>query len=54
MGARSYDITRYQPLLYAATDLNQAVSDLRAFFDGYSERAFDERYRDGRAHREAS
>jgi phenylalanine-4-hydroxylase len=54
MGARSYDITRYQPLLYAATDLDQAVADLRTFFDGYSERAFDERYRDGRAHREAS
>jgi phenylalanine-4-hydroxylase len=37
MGSLAYDITVYQPVLFAARSLDQAVGDLTAFFDGYDE-----------------
>lgn len=49
MGRRSYDITRYQPVLYAADGLGQAVADLRAFFDGYSDARFADHFRAARS-----
>ena len=35
MGTTSYDITQYQPLLYAAPSFDRMVADLGAFFDTY-------------------
>jgi phenylalanine-4-hydroxylase len=35
MGTTSYDITRYQPVLFAASSFDQLVGDLGAFFDAY-------------------
>lgn len=37
MGTRPYDITRYQPVLYAALSFEQLARDLGAFFRGYDE-----------------
>ena len=42
MGRTEYDITRYQPVLFAAPDLDRAVVDLRRFFDAYDDRAYTE------------
>jgi phenylalanine-4-hydroxylase len=42
MGRTEYDITRYQPLLYAAPSFDDMVEQLTAFFDGFD----DERYRE--------
>jgi phenylalanine-4-hydroxylase len=44
MGRRTYDITKYQPLLYAADDLAHVVDDLRAFFEAYSEATYRNHY----------
>jgi phenylalanine-4-hydroxylase len=40
MGAQSYDITAYQPLLFAASSLTQVVDELSAFFSGYDDAAY--------------
>jgi phenylalanine-4-hydroxylase len=37
MGTLDYDITRYQPVLYAAPSFEQMVDDLGAFFAGYDD-----------------
>jgi phenylalanine-4-hydroxylase len=37
MGTRPYDITRYQPVLYASPSFEQMVADLGAFFRAYDE-----------------
>jgi phenylalanine-4-hydroxylase len=37
MGTTSYDITRYQPLLFAAASQSDLVRDLAAFFDSYGQ-----------------
>ena len=42
MGRMEYDITRYQPVLFAADDLDRVVADLTRFFDGYDDRAYRE------------
>ncbi|GAC1532025.1 MAG: phenylalanine 4-monooxygenase [Acidimicrobiales bacterium] len=41
MGSQTYDITRFQPVLFAAASFAQVASDLRAFFDGYDQAFFD-------------
>jgi phenylalanine-4-hydroxylase len=35
MGALDYDITRYQPVLFAASSFDRMVADLTSFFDGF-------------------
>jgi phenylalanine-4-hydroxylase len=35
MGTLDYDITKYQPVLFAAESFDRMVEDLTAFFDGY-------------------
>ena len=35
MGTLDYDITQYQPVLFAAESFDRMVEDLTAFFDGY-------------------
>jgi phenylalanine-4-hydroxylase len=35
MGTLDYDITRYQPVLFAAESFDRMVHDLTAFFDGF-------------------
>ena len=37
MGTQDYDITRYQPVLFAAESFDRMVEDLGAFFAGYDE-----------------
>lgn len=37
MGTRAYDITRYQPVLYASPSFEQMVVELGAFFRAYDE-----------------
>jgi phenylalanine-4-hydroxylase len=37
MGTLDYDITRYQPVLYAAESFDRMVDDLSAFFSGYDD-----------------
>jgi len=39
MGTRDYDITRYQPSLFAAESFDRLVADLTSFFDGYDDAA---------------
>ena len=39
MGTLDYDITRYQPVLFAARSLGQAVDDLGAFFETFDDEA---------------
>ncbi|MBV9730539.1 MAG: phenylalanine 4-monooxygenase [Pseudonocardiales bacterium] len=39
MATQEYDITHYQPVLFAATSFEQMLSDLRAFFSSYDDRA---------------
>jgi phenylalanine-4-hydroxylase len=39
MGTTSYDITRYQPVLYAASSFAQMVTDLGSFFDSFGRTA---------------
>jgi phenylalanine-4-hydroxylase len=40
MGTRDYDITHYQPVLFAAASFDQMVEDLGGFFDTYDEDAY--------------
>jgi phenylalanine-4-hydroxylase len=42
MGRRDYDITHYQPLLFAASSLDFVTEQLGAFFDGYDDAVFAE------------
>jgi len=39
MGTLPYDITQYQPVLFAAGSFEQMVDDLGAFFDGFDDEA---------------
>ena len=41
MAAQDYDITRYQPVLFAAGSFPQMLTDLRAFFSSYDDEACD-------------
>ena len=38
MGTLDYDITRYQPVLFAAESFDRMVDDLTTFFDGFGRR----------------
>ncbi len=40
MGALDYDITRYQPVLYAAESFEQVLEELGGFFESYDEDKF--------------
>jgi phenylalanine-4-hydroxylase len=40
MGTLEYDITKYQPVLFAATSFNQVEEELTAFFDSYDDERF--------------
>jgi phenylalanine-4-hydroxylase len=40
MGTQSYDITHYQPVLFAAPSFSGMVDALGAFFDGYDDEAY--------------
>lgn len=37
MGTRSYDITRYQPVLYAAPSMSELIERLGTFFDDFDD-----------------
>lgn len=39
MATQEYDITRYQPVLFAAPSLERMLADLRAFFSSYDDGA---------------
>jgi phenylalanine-4-hydroxylase len=39
MATQEYDITHYQPVLFAATSFEQMFSDLHAFFSSYDDGA---------------
>jgi phenylalanine-4-hydroxylase len=39
MGTLEYDITKYQPILFAAGSFDQMVDDLTTFFAGYDDDA---------------
>jgi phenylalanine-4-hydroxylase len=41
MATQDYDITRYQPVLFAAASLEQMLADLHAFFSSYDDEACD-------------
>jgi phenylalanine-4-hydroxylase len=40
MGSIAYDITRYQPVLFAAASFDHLIAELTAFFDGYDDEAY--------------
>jgi phenylalanine-4-hydroxylase len=40
MGRQSYDITAYQPVLFAARSFDQVVTDLTRFFDTFDEETY--------------
>ncbi|HEY5985645.1 MAG TPA: hypothetical protein VIV12_04570 [Streptosporangiaceae bacterium] len=40
MGTLDYDITRYQPILFAAESFDRAVDELTTFFAGYDDDAY--------------
>jgi hypothetical protein len=40
MGQQTYDITAYQPILFAATSFDQVVTDLTRFFDTFDEETY--------------
>ncbi len=42
MARQDYDITHYQPVLFAAASFEQMLADLHAFFSSYDERACDQ------------
>ena len=44
MGTTAYDITTYQPVLFAASSIDAMVADLTAFFDSYDDDTFREEY----------
>jgi len=39
MAKQDYDITRYQPVLFAAASFEQMISGLHAFFSSYDDEA---------------
>jgi phenylalanine-4-hydroxylase len=41
MGAQSYDITRYQPVLFAAESIDALVEEMGTFLDTYDDDAFN-------------
>jgi phenylalanine-4-hydroxylase len=41
MGAMSYDITHFQPVLFAADSLDEVITVLGSFFDDYDDSAYD-------------
>jgi phenylalanine-4-hydroxylase len=41
MATQDYDITHYQPVLFAAASLEQMLADLHAFFSSYDDKARD-------------
>ena len=41
MGRLDYDITRYQPVLFAAPGFSRMVEDLGDFFDGYDDAGYE-------------
>jgi len=41
MGTTSYDITKYQPVLFAASSLSEVVDRLGAFFSSYDDDAYE-------------
>lgn len=41
MATQDYDITHYQPVLFAAASFEQMLSDLHAFFSSYDDEACD-------------
>jgi phenylalanine-4-hydroxylase len=47
MGTHDYDITRYQPVLYAARSYQRLISDLGEFFRSYDEAWFRKHVRPG-------
>jgi phenylalanine-4-hydroxylase len=49
MATESYDITRYQPVLFAAASFEQLSSDLHAFFSSYDDEAGSRLLHHGRA-----
>ncbi|MGH3865019.1 MAG: phenylalanine 4-monooxygenase [Pseudonocardiaceae bacterium] len=42
MAMQEYDITHYQPVLFAATSFEQMISDLHGFFSSYDDKACDQ------------
>jgi phenylalanine-4-hydroxylase len=44
MGRLPYDITHYQPVLFAADDFTHLVQELRAFFDAFDDEAYVRHY----------
>ncbi|MGH3511883.1 MAG: phenylalanine 4-monooxygenase [Pseudonocardiaceae bacterium] len=42
MATQDYDITRYQPVLFAAASSGQLLSDLHAFYSSYDDTACDQ------------
>lgn len=40
MGAQPYDITRYQPVLFAADGVDELVGELTAFLDSYDDESY--------------
>ena len=51
MARQDYDITRYQPVLFAAPSAAQCLADLHAFFSSYDDQACDELLADFRRYR---
>ncbi|MBV8993857.1 MAG: phenylalanine 4-monooxygenase [Pseudonocardiales bacterium] len=49
MATQSYDITHYQPVLFAAASFEQMRSDLHAFFSSYDDQAASRLLRHGSA-----
>jgi phenylalanine-4-hydroxylase len=41
MATQDYDITRYQPVLFAAASFEQMLADLHTFFSSYDDKACD-------------
>jgi phenylalanine-4-hydroxylase len=44
MGTLEYDITRYQPILFAGESMEQLLADLTEFFTDYGEESYRERW----------
>jgi phenylalanine-4-hydroxylase len=45
MATQEYDITHYQPVLFAAASFEQMRSDLHAFFSSYGDQACNQLFR---------
>ena len=50
MGTTPYDITRYQPVLFAGTSLAQLLDELGSFFASYDDEAYARLVADQRSH----